>query len=377
MQRTRVLYAVLAMALALSSAGLPAATAAVTVSWDLNPEPEVVGYVVYIGNEPGCTPSGSTSATPRLTCSRRHGGAAVLLRGLRLLRRASRRGAILRGVHRQQSGADPRKPGRAESRARAALSLALSALDPEGAMLTFSATGLPRGWHRFGDRRHIRHADPGRYLHRPRHGLRRLLSASQSFTWTIGSSPPAAPTLVKPSGAVATTTPTFEWESVATATSYRLWVDDASSVNPRVQVDLTPTRGWLCHRGRRVPVDAGGDACRRRRLLVGPRVERRQAPGPGAARWISRCRTAGRPSSQSPRRRHRPRSPPRPEPSPWPAPPVTTSAWRRSPGSTIAAGPARLPARRHGACRRFRCRRARTSSPLRRGTDRTTSPPTC
>ena len=59
-------------------------------------------------------------------------------------------------------------------------------------------------------------------------------------------------TPLRPSGTLATATPTFEWESVATATTYRLWVDDSSNTDPKIQLDLTPaqagctTSGAVC-----------------------------------------------------------------------------------------------------------------------------------
>src|SRR5437899_597986 len=42
------------------------------------------------------------------------------------------------------------------------------------------------------------------------------------------SAPPGAATLVAPSGSIASTTPTFSWNAVASATQYMLWVDDSS-----------------------------------------------------------------------------------------------------------------------------------------------------
>src|SRR5437667_106610 len=44
----------------------------------------------------------------------------------------------------------------------------------------------------------------------------------------VSSTPPGAATLVAPSGSIATATPTFSWNAVASATQYMLWVDDSS-----------------------------------------------------------------------------------------------------------------------------------------------------
>src|SRR5437867_3735710 len=43
-----------------------------------------------------------------------------------------------------------------------------------------------------------------------------------------GTPPPPAATLVAPSGSIATRTPTFSWNAVASATQYLLWADDSS-----------------------------------------------------------------------------------------------------------------------------------------------------
>jgi hypothetical protein len=53
---------------------------------------------------------------------------------------------------------------------------------------------------------------------------------SSLFTVTFGGiAPPAlAPATIEPQGVVPTTTPTYRWNAVPTATRYSLWVDDAS-----------------------------------------------------------------------------------------------------------------------------------------------------
>jgi hypothetical protein len=52
-------------------------------------------------------------------------------------------------------------------------------------------------------------------------------SARMAFT-VAGPPPPPAATLVSPSGSIATQTPAFTWNAVATATHYLLWLDDSS-----------------------------------------------------------------------------------------------------------------------------------------------------
>src|SRR2546425_3135129 len=57
---------------------------------------------------------------------------------------------------------------------------------------------------------------------------------SSVMTFTVaGTPPPPAATLVAPSGSLATATPTFTWNAVASATQYMLWVDDSSGGRSR------------------------------------------------------------------------------------------------------------------------------------------------
>src|SRR5207247_2347332 len=57
-------------------------------------------------------------------------------------------------------------------------------------------------------------------------------SSAMAFT-VAGTPPPPAATLVAPSGSLATATPTFTWNAVASATQYLLWVDDSSGGRSR------------------------------------------------------------------------------------------------------------------------------------------------
>ena len=55
-----------------------------TLAWDRNPEPEVNGYIVYIGNAPGVYTQQIDVGNTIEYVLRRHPRPAVLLRGLRL-----------------------------------------------------------------------------------------------------------------------------------------------------------------------------------------------------------------------------------------------------------------------------------------------------
>ena len=188
------------MALALSSAGLPAATAAVTVSWDMNPEPEVVGYVVHIGNEPGVYTQrvdvGNTTTYVLTTATAGQRYCFAVSAYFAGPVEGSRSSEVCTDSNQAPTLANP---GAQNHPLGQALSLALSALDPEGAMLTFSATGLPPGLAIASATGFISGtpSQAGSFTVRATVSDG-LFSASQSFTWTIGSNPPSAPTLVKP-----------------------------------------------------------------------------------------------------------------------------------------------------------------------------------
>src|SRR5439155_24455450 len=65
---------------------------------------------------------------------------------------------------------------------------------------------------------------------------------SGALTFTINSSvPPGAATLVAPSGNIATGTPTFTWNALASATQYLLVVDDRSGLRLRTTYTAAQT----------------------------------------------------------------------------------------------------------------------------------------
>jgi len=85
---------------------------------------------------------------------------------------------------------------------------------------------------------------------------------------------PAAPTLLAPSGTVTSATPTFSWAAVANATSYTVWVDDASTQGKLQQVYAATALGCA----------AGTGTC-----AVTPTV----TLAPGKGNWWVKATTAG------------------------------------------------------------------------------------
>jgi hypothetical protein len=260
----RRLFAALLLAL---SAGVRSAAAAdsIPIQWDPNPESEVIGYRVFIGTQPGVYDTqvdvgNATSYTFTSAQADRRYCFAVA---------AYSQGPTL-GSKSIEVCTDTNKPptlqapGNQTSAVGTAVTLTLVGSDPDGLPVTYSATGLPAGL--------TLNSGTGFISGTPTtNGTSNVmatvsdgvLSTSQAFTWTISASLPGAATLLRPSGTIATTTPTFEWESVATATSYRLWVDDASATDPKIQLDLTPTQagctstGAVCHVSPGVVLTAG------------------------------------------------------------------------------------------------------------------------
>jgi hypothetical protein len=65
-------------------------------------------------------------------------------------------------------------------------------------------------------------------------------STAKTFTVSSGTTPPGQPVLVSPQGTIATSTPTYTWNAVATATQYYLWVNNPSGT-PVIQQFFSST----------------------------------------------------------------------------------------------------------------------------------------
>jgi hypothetical protein len=225
-----------------------------TLAWDQNPEPDVNGYIVYIGNAPGAysqqidvgmaTQYVLAAAPGQQYCFAVSAYAPGPIEGERSPEVCATTGSGGSGGGGGSNLAPTlANPGDQSSALGAAATLTFIGSDPEGASLTFSATGLPPGLSLTGSTGAITGSPTQAGTFSVAASVSDgSLSGSASFTWTVTSSAPVAPTLRSPSGPTSTTTPAFEWDPVPAATSYRLWVDDNSSTNPKVQVDLTPTQ---------------------------------------------------------------------------------------------------------------------------------------
>ncbi|HWN84966.1 MAG TPA: putative Ig domain-containing protein [Vicinamibacterales bacterium] len=248
---TRRLVTTLLLALTLGAR--VAAAGSISIQWDPNTEPDLQGYRVYIGTRSGVYDSsvdvGNTTtfvyngaADGQLYCfavAAYAGGPDV--------------GSKSTEVCNDTSGNEPptlQNPGSQTHQMGVALTLQLVGADPESSPVTYSATGLPTGL--------TLNSNTGFLSGTPtKVGTFNVqatisdgrLSTMQAFTWTIAAGVPGVATPLRPTGTAASNTPTFEWESLATATSYRLWVDDASATDPKIQIDYTPAQAGCATAG--------------------------------------------------------------------------------------------------------------------------------
>lgn len=217
---------------------------ALTLTWDASPDPAVAGYVVYVGTSSGFyTDAIDVGDTTSFTYSGSQPGQTYYFAV------ASYAPGPLVGppspevMGRSDSGPTLVSPGPQRNATGKSVSLQLTANDLDGDVLTYSASGLPTGL-TIDSRIGVIFGTPttgGKYsvTASVSDGA---LSASQPFSWTIDAAPPPAPTLVSPTGTIATRTPTFVWNALSSAASYRLWVDDAATGTTAVQKDYTPAQ---------------------------------------------------------------------------------------------------------------------------------------
>ena len=221
-----------------------------SIQWDPNPEPEVVGYRVFIGSQPDVYDSQvdvgnvTTYNIPAQAGRRYCFAVAAFYAGPTMGDRSS---SVCTDENLPPT---LQSPGNQSSAVGVALTLTLNGSDPEGLPITYSASGLPAGL--------TLNTNTGFISGTPTTAATSnvtvtvsdgVLSTSQTFTWTISASAPSVATPLRPSGTITTAVPTFEWESVANATMYRLWVDDASTTDPKIQLDLTPAQAGCTSTG--------------------------------------------------------------------------------------------------------------------------------
>ena len=192
---------------------VPAAgeAASVTIEWDQNSDAVTTGYFVYYGTEPGKYSGNvdvgtSTSAVVNLTDSE---GTYYL--AVQAYSATGERGPVSAELVWKSTAPSPqaptlRNPGSMTTVAGQSVNVQLSASDPAGLALNYSAAGLPSGLQVAASTGLISGtpSNPGAYNVTATVANTNGLSASQSFTWTIltqPSSPGAGGTLPGSPGA--------------------------------------------------------------------------------------------------------------------------------------------------------------------------------
>ena len=253
--RRSIRRAVLVVAALLALAST-AAAGTITIGWDANPEPAVMGYVVYVGTSAGnyttsydvgnATTFDFTGAVPGTTyyLAVKAYASGTTVSPLSGEIKASLSAAAL-GTPAQIAPAGTvtsATPAFSWSAVAGATSYALWVDDAskEGKIQQVydaASVGCAAGTGTCA-------VSPGVTLATGAgNWWVQASNASGQSAWSTGSAftvpsvfPPAAPKLLGPSGTVTSATPTFSWAAVANATSYSLWVDDASAPGKVQQV---------------------------------------------------------------------------------------------------------------------------------------------
>jgi hypothetical protein len=261
-QRRRVITT-LVMAIALTARA--AAAGSISLQWDPNAELDVQGYRVFVGEQPGVYTSSvdvgnvTNWAYASATEGKRYCFAvAAYSAGPRMGAKSAE--VCTEGI--ADDAPTLLNPGNLTHSSGQPLTLTLVGSDPEGNPVTYTASGLPTGLVLNRNTGFVSGTPSAAGAFTTRATVSDgKLTTTQSFSWKIQAAAPGTATPLRPAGTIATATPTFEWESVPTATSYRLWADDASTKD--LLIDYTPaqagctTAGAVCRVSPGVALVAG------------------------------------------------------------------------------------------------------------------------
>ncbi len=189
-----------ALLVLLLTCGVPAVASAdaFTLAWDANPEPGVIGYVVYIGTTSGAYsttvdvgPATTYTFSEALPGTTYYASVAAYVAGPVYGARAAEIATTTGGAPTLSN------PGNRTSARGAAISLKLTASDPNGDPITFSALGLPTGL-TVNPASGVISGTPttaGVFKASVTASDPTALVTTQYFTWTIVASDLAAPTI--------------------------------------------------------------------------------------------------------------------------------------------------------------------------------------
>jgi len=219
LSRTQSLRAVIITACLVAASVRTAAADSLTVQWDLNTEPEVTGYVVHVGSQPGAyTQTFDVGNTDTFTLNTAVAGQRYCFAV------TAQAGAQSSGFSNEVCGYSNMYPtlqalSNQSTVAGTSLFMQLVGADPDGTPVTYAATGLPTGL--------SLNATTGLIAGTPTTAgsynvtatvSDGTLSATRSFTWTITSAN-VAPTLTAVSNQSGT---------VGVAASLQLFGDDVN-----------------------------------------------------------------------------------------------------------------------------------------------------
>ena len=209
-----------------------------SLGWDASTDSTVTGYVVWVGTASGnYTKTVDVGQTTVYTKTDVVAGQQYFFRVL-----SYNADKVYSSPSPEISGfsnAPPvlTTPANQTSSVGVSSTLQLSASDPYGDSVTFSATGLPPGLSLNATSGAITGipTTAGTYTVKVT-ASDGVLSMSGTFTWTVNGVAPNAVTLLSPLGSITTLTPAFSWTGVSGAASYQLEVRDSTG---RVAISLT------------------------------------------------------------------------------------------------------------------------------------------
>jgi hypothetical protein len=215
----------------------PASADTINVMWDPNPEPDLAGYIVYVGTQPGTyTQTIDVGLTTGFSYTTAVAGQRYCFAVTAYVDGPieSPRSTEVCGF----SNAPPAlvNPGAQDSTLGQADSLQLAGSDPDGDPLTYSATGLPPGLTLMASTGYIAGTPTtaGTYSVTAR-ASDGVLTASRTFTWTVNAADTTAPV-------VNITSPTSASTYSTSATALTL-SGNASDANGVTQVTWMNSRG--------------------------------------------------------------------------------------------------------------------------------------
>ena len=221
------------------------------LAWDPSVDSSVAGYVVYVG-----VASGNYTQTFDVgNVTSFSYGAAQPGQRYYFSVAAYAAGPILGTASAEVSGVSNTaptisNPGNQTAMVGQTVGLQLTASDPDGTPLTFSASGLPSGLLLTSGTGYVSGtpATAGTFPVTVTVSDGVLTNAA-SFTWTVNGQNATAPTLVSPNSTTTTPTPTFVWNAAQGAASYLVNVDDsvtASKVRMTLSAAATCSAAGVC-----------------------------------------------------------------------------------------------------------------------------------